>query len=62
MYDIMFATRTRALVTIVLLSLAAVLAVAGWVAVTSDAVSSIGTGALDGCDYASSHDSRAGAD
>jgi len=40
MYDIMFATRTRALVTIVLLSLAAVLAVAGWVAVTSDAAGS----------------------
>lgn len=40
MYDIMFATRTRTLVTIVLLSLAAVLVVAGWVAVTSDATGS----------------------
>lgn len=40
MYDIMFATRTRTVVTIVLLSLAAVLVVAGWVAVTSDAAGS----------------------
>ena len=40
MYDIMFATRTRTLVTIVLLSLAAVLVVAGWVAVTSGAAGS----------------------
>lgn len=40
MYDIMFATRARTLVTIVLLSLAAVLVVAGWVAVTSGAAGS----------------------